>query len=171
MRRLLRVAIAGVVLIALNALGAFAQDQDKEVKGQDDKKEVKLPRREYSHVTQTKKECKFVLDGDKGTADYYFNGKHQQEGLSFARYAVVQGPFGKRPGWIYQAENPEKKDKKMWFFFSKDPVKRPEGASDYPMLYSTQPPDQTGKQPWTPIMLTTKAVDKEKDVPKDLPDK
>ena len=145
-------SLIAVVVFAALPLAAQARDEDK-VK--DKAKAPTPPRAVYQHTTSAGRPGKFELNGERGKADFFFNGQHHQDDLTFVRAAEMRGgPAGEvMAGWVYQVAGKDKdKDKKesVWFFFAADPLGR--GGDQYAMYYSTTPPNQEGKQPWTRIL-------------------
>jgi hypothetical protein len=109
------------------------------------------PRAVYQHTTTAGLLGKFELNEKQGKADYYFNGQHYQDDLAYVRSAEMRDPSlpGPAPGWVYQVSRKDKKEP-LWFFFAADPFAK--GGEQYVMFYSTTPPNQDGKQPWTRIL-------------------
>jgi hypothetical protein len=152
----------------LVAVGAAAEDpktpgadKDKKVE-QKDKAKAEPPRMRYEHTTQAGRKGNFTLDRQGGTADYYFNGTHYTDKLTYVRSAKMADAPGQPglEGWVYQVERDGKKVP-LWFLFGSTPLKNRQGETVYPMFYTTQPPQGSdGKQPWTRIYtdLGTKAT-------------
>jgi hypothetical protein len=105
----------------------------------------------FQHTTMQGHAGKFELNGEKGKADYHYNGEHRQDDLVFTRSAEVSIPpsAGGMAGWVYQVSRAGKKEP-LWFFFARNPV-QPNGET-YAMFYSTTPPGKDGKQMWTRIL-------------------
>lgn len=145
-------SLVAVVVFAALPLAAQARDEDK---AKDKAKAPAPPRAVYQHTTSAGRLGKFELNGERGKADYFFNGQHHQDDLTFVRSAeMAGGPTGEvMPGWVYQVAGKDKdKDKKesLWFFFAATPLGR--GGDQYAMYYSTTPPNKDGKQPWMRIL-------------------
>jgi hypothetical protein len=139
--------IASVMFVAL-PLAAQERGADK---AKDTAKAPKPPRAVYQHTTSAGRLGKFELNGERGKADFYFNGQHRQDDLVFVRSAEMrEGPAAESmPGWVYQVSAKDKKEP-LWFFFAVNPLGR--GGDRYAIYYSTTPPNQEGKQPWERIL-------------------
>ena len=127
---------------------------------------AKPPSADYQHTSLQGRLGKFELRGDKGTADYYYNGVRRQDGLVFVRQAELTGDAdprigkqlgGKVPGFVYQVSNKGTRER-IWFFFADKPIDQ--DGPKYVMYLSFSPPDRNGKQVWTRILTrgTTRKV-------------
>jgi|SRR5262245_15434460 len=148
MRNLLRSWPAILALV----VAADVRGDEKLTTSPVEKSAAKPPQATYEHTTAATRLGKFVLKGEKGTADYYYNNRRQQADLVFVRNAELTGDAalpGKVPGWVYQVSNKGKKEN-FWFFFATDPIKK--GDKRYAMYYSVTPPDRAGKQLWIRIL-------------------
>jgi hypothetical protein len=165
-----------VAVLMLAALALAAQERGDNKSKDTPKAAAKPPRAVYQHTTSAGRLGKFELNGERGKADYYFNGQHHQDELVFTRAAqMASGPTPEAmPGWVYQVATKDKdkdKDKKesIWFFFADVPLAR--GGDQYAMYYSTTPPNQEGKQPWMRILTpggTRRTPLDQKDKPKGI---
>ena len=141
-----------VAVLVFAALPLAAQERGED-KAKDAKAAAKPPRAVYQHTTSAGRPGKFELNGERGKADFFFNGQHHQDDLVFVRTAEMrEGPAAvAMPGWVYQVATKDKdKKESLWFFFAADPLAR--GGDQYAIYYSTTPPNQEGKQPWTRIL-------------------
>jgi hypothetical protein len=166
--RTLRTWALATAACGLFAVGAAAEDpkapgadKDKKVMKQE-KPKAELPRMRYEHTTPAGRKGSFTLNGQGGTADYYFNGTHHTDKLTYVRSAKMPAESPGQPGfegWVYQVERDGKKAP-LWFLFGSTPLKNRQGETVYPMFYTTTPPAPDGKQPWTRIYteLGTKAT-------------
>ena len=160
-------AAAAVGLFAVAAAAedpkAPGADQDKRIEKKDKATKVEPPRMRFEHTTPAGRKGSFTLDRQGGTADYYFNGQHRTDKLTYVRSARMPGEApgqGGFDGWVYQVERDGKKVP-LWFYFGSTPIKNRQGETVYPMFYTTTPPQGSdGKQPWTRIYtdLGTKAT-------------
>lgn len=159
----LAAAVCGLFAVASAAEDPKAPgaDKDKKVMKQE-KPKADLPRMRYEHTTQAGRKGAFTLNGQGGTADYYFNGTHHTDKLTYVRSAKMPAEGPGKPGlegWVYQVERDGKKEP-LWFFFGSTPLKNRQGETVYPMFYTTTAPAPDGKQPWARIYtdLGTKAT-------------
>jgi hypothetical protein len=107
----------------------------------------------FEHTTPAGRKGSFTLDRQGGTADYFFNGAHQTDKLTYVRSAKMPAGAPGQPGfegWVYQVERGGKKVP-LWFFFGSTTIKNRQGESVYPMFYTSTAPAPDGKQPWTRI--------------------
>jgi hypothetical protein len=144
-----------VALVVFAALPLAAQERGEDKAKDAAKAPAKPPQAVYQHTTSAGRLGKFELNGERGKADFFFNGQHHQDDLVFVRSAEMrEGPAAEAmPGWVYQVAAKDKdKEKKesLWFFFAAAPLGR--GGDVYAMYYSTTPPNKEGKQPWTRIL-------------------
>jgi hypothetical protein len=139
-----------VVALVVFALPLAAQER-ADVKPKGEAKAAGPPQAVYQHTTANARLGKFELNGDHGKADYYFNGQHHQDDLAYVRSAEMRDPSlpSAVPGWVYQVSRKDKKEQ-LWFFFAAAPLAQ--GGGQYAMFYSTTPPNQDSKQPWTRIL-------------------
>jgi hypothetical protein len=121
------------------------KDQDNEQSGASN-----LPRMQFRHTTMFRRSGNFTLDGQKGTADYYFNGQRHKDSLAFVRAATVGGSRGH----VYQVRRNGRKVG-LWFFFSAKPSQDRARGEVYQMYYSLQPDDSRGRKMWTRILTPT----------------
>jgi hypothetical protein len=140
-----------VAVLVFAALSLAAQERGEDKAKDKAKAPAKPPRAVYQHTTSAGRLGKFELSGERGKADYYFNGQHHQDELVFSRAAqMTGGPTPEAmPGWVYQVSAKDKKES-LWFFFADVALSR--GGDLYAMYYSTTPPNQEGKQPWMRIL-------------------
>jgi hypothetical protein len=157
-------AVCGLVAVGAAAEDPKAPGADKDKKVEKkDKAKAELPRMRYEHTTQAGRKGTFTLEGQGGTADYYFNGTNHKDKLTYVRQAKMPAEAPGQPGlegWVYQVERDGKKVP-LWFLFGSTPIKNRQGETVYPMFYTTTPPQGSdGKQPWTRIYtdLGTKAT-------------
>ena len=108
------------------------------------------PRMTYRHTTARGNEGEFTLNGAKGTARYVFNDQRHKDDLVFVRTGTVDGVSG----WAYQVQRGGK-GQNLWFFFGSQPVATWDGKKLYPMYYSEQPDDKSGKKGWARIRTPT----------------
>ncbi len=167
--RTLRTWALVAAVCGLCAVGAAADDpkapgadKDKKAEKKDkDKAKAEPPRMRYEHTTQAGRKGSFALEGQGGTADYYFNGTHYKDKLTYVRSAKMGDGPGQPgfAGWVYQVERDGKKVP-LWFLFGSTAIKNRQGETVYPMFYTETPPAPDGKQPWTRIYtdLGTKAT-------------
>jgi hypothetical protein len=121
------------------------QGQDNEERAEPD-----LPRMQYWHTTTARRSGIYTLEGEKGTAEYYFNGRRHRDRLAFVRAATVGGSRG----FVYQVRRNGRKVG-LWFFFSARPSRDPARGEVYRMYYSLQPDDSRGRKMWTRILTPT----------------
>jgi hypothetical protein len=167
MRTLVVVAVV-LGLLTLTTLHAEDVEKKGEKKPDEKKPAVEMPAKPpakaaYQHTTAANRLGKFELEGEKGKADYYYNGTHRKDDLVFSRSAeVTGGPGGKIPGWVYQVSKDGKKEM-FWFFFGSTPLGK--DGKLFAMFYTTTPPGKDGKQPWTRILTpagTTRTISMKK---------
>ena len=140
-----------VAALVIFALPLAAQERADDKPKDEAKSAGQPPRAVYQHQTASGRLGKFELNGDRGKADYYFNGQHHQDDLVYVRSAEMRDPSlpSAAPGWVYQVSRKDKKEP-LWFFFAASPLFQ--GGGPYAMFYSTTPPNEDGKQPWTRIL-------------------
>ncbi|HEY7153332.1 MAG TPA: hypothetical protein VH575_05165 [Gemmataceae bacterium] len=148
----MRTFIASSVVAWVVFVLPLAAQEPADVKPKDEAKAAGPPQAVYQHTTTAGRLGKFELNGDRGKADYYFNGQHHQDDLVYVRSAEMRDPSlpSAAPGWVYQVSRKDKKEQ-LWFFFAAAPLVQG-GGGPYAMFYSTTPPNQDGKQPWTRIL-------------------
>jgi hypothetical protein len=139
-----------VAALVIFALPLAAQERADEKPKDEAKSAGQPPRAVYQHQTTSGRLGKFELNGDRGKADYYFNGQHRQTDLVYVRSAQMREPSlpSGVSGWVYQVSSKDKKEQ-LWFFFAAAPLAP--GGDQYAMFYSTTTPSQDGKQPWMRI--------------------
>lgn len=106
-----------------------------------------LPQREYRHETRPGRVGVFRLDGDRGTASYWFNNRKHDDTLQFDKVRTIEG----RLGWSYRVVR-DGRPINFWFFFAADSHGQVNQRSVYKMYYSLIPDDWTGKKPWIRIL-------------------
>jgi hypothetical protein len=169
MRNCLCLAVVCGLILASGA-AARVQDNDNgdqkkdKDKGKKDKPKQKIqrpkedgkqapapPHREYRHTYGEGKNNVFVLDGKSGTADYSFNRPRRKVDLVYRRYAAGDPRLRQPSGWVYQVKG-KNKEERLWFLFGSRPIKNFKGEAVYPLSYSLNPPDKSGRQPWERIL-------------------
>jgi hypothetical protein len=143
----------GLILIAwaIPILPLAAQERADTTSHDIKESKAKPPKATYEHKTGSGRLGKFELNGDKGKADYWYNGQHHQDDLVYVRHAEMRGPSMRRSisGFVYQVSSKGKKEP-IWFFFAESPLEK--GGDRHAMYYSTTAPNQDGKQPWQRIL-------------------
>lgn len=104
------------------------------------------PTMRFQHTTQNGNKGTFELNGKSGTAEYVFDGMRHKDKLVYVRTGSLDGV----PAWVYQVERKGKKVN-LWFLFGSKPVRERGGQKLYPMFYSQQPDNASGKKPWNRI--------------------